>query len=66
MPALLDNVRYYLPADVPPLNGQDLRAFSRPKIVRPVRTRAADRAIDRRRCERRDEAELAALLGDPV
>ena len=29
---LLDDVRYYLPDDLPPLAGQDLRGLSRPRV----------------------------------
>ncbi|MCK1518370.1 hypothetical protein IVB22_39040 [Bradyrhizobium sp. 190] len=29
---LLDNARYYLPDDLPPAAGQDLRGLSRPRV----------------------------------
>ena len=73
VPALVDNVRYFLPADLPPLEEQDLRAFNRPKLDR------IGHAIPERACgprwtshdnarllRRREKRELAELLGDPV
>ena len=66
VPQLLDGVRYYPPGDVPPLDGQDLRAFSRPKIGRIVRPIKPDRSAERRHREQRELKKLAEMLGDPV
>lgn len=77
---LLDNSRYYLPGDQPPLDEQDRRGISRPQVgalgpaarpVNPPQRRGAawtshDGLRSRRRREQRDLNELAKLLGDPV
>ena len=52
IPHLVDQVRYYLPDDVPPPEGQDLRAMARPKIGKFVRPVKAGRA---QACESAEE-----------
>jgi hypothetical protein len=76
---LLDNSRYYLPADQPPLDEQDRRGISRPNVgargadarpVTPQRRGAVwtshDRARSRCWREQRALKELTRLLGNPV
>lgn len=56
---LLDNQRYYLPDDLPPLAGEDLRPQRRPRLdvlVRQVLKREADARLEAR------HRELARLL----
>ena len=65
VPALIDNARYWLPADLPPAAGNELRALSRPDArVKPPRIAQA-RALARPRgyISRRDWAELDHLIG---
>ena len=73
---LLDGRKYFLPDELPPLAGTDLRSIRAPRLDKigraiPERARgprwtAHDRARSERRREQRDLKELAELLGDPV
>ena len=61
---LLDNSRYYLPDNLPPAAGQDLRGLSRPKVHKVVQQQRRgalwtchDRGGPDRRRQPRDEAE---------
>jgi hypothetical protein len=38
VPCLLDNIRYWLPGDLPPPVGEELRPLSRPRITKAPRT----------------------------
>jgi hypothetical protein len=66
IPCLVDNHRYFLPGDLPPAAGEELRAMARPKLgkvlaARPVRS--ADRPPGRPRHSKAFEDELAKTLG---
>jgi hypothetical protein len=77
VPGLLDNERYFLPGDQPPLGEQDRRRLSRPrvdKIGRPSLSAAWRMSHDDRKFiekrsarhrEQRELKELADMLGDP-
>ena len=57
---LVDNARYWLPDNLPPPAGEDLRPQRRPRIDTMVRAVLKREKLDQR------YAALARLLGDPV
>jgi len=72
VPDLVDGRRYFLPADLPPPEGQDLRGLSRPQRRGALWT-SHDRGGPARRRSIRFEAEVARdleraaeLVGDPA
>ena len=71
---LLDNQKYFLPGDLPPATGVDLRSMARPRIggraTPPIKSgRRPGRPRSSRRFEdeiARDLERAAELLGDPA
>ena len=69
IPDLVDGRKYFLPGDLPPAAGEELRAMCRPKpgkvlAARPLKS--ADRQPGRPRSGRTFEDELVRTLGSPV
>jgi len=69
IPCLVDGQRYFLPGDLPPAAGEELRAMCRPKAGKVLAARplkSADRQPGRPRSGRTFEDELVRTLGSPV
>ena len=70
IPNLLDNQRYFLPGDLPPPAGEDLRPMVRPKIGGPAdRPAKSDRPPGRPRSSRFEDElvrDLKRALTEPL
>ena len=63
---LLDGHKYFLPGDLAPAAGVDLRAIARPFGGRAERPVKSDRPPGRPRSSRKFEDNLVRTLGEPV
>ena len=68
IPALVDNLKYFLPGDLPEARGEELRPMCRPKagkLLAALPVKSADRSPGRPRSSRKFEDELVRTLGAP-
>ncbi|HET9538868.1 MAG TPA: hypothetical protein VFP43_26555 [Mesorhizobium sp.] len=67
IPDLVDGRKYFLPGDLPPAAGEELRAMCRPNAgkVLAARPLKSDRSPGRPRSSRKFEDELVRTLGAP-